>query len=162
MRIPRCGNIAASTLCPKVDVVWWSSSRVSRRCSCGARSMAVLKHTGMDGTMAPRVWISNTVTTSYGFLNTYVDWKKKKKRFNITTCYRNKTKQMSILVAQPISPGCSTVSEHAKWRARCRRIPPAADSGCARSEKDPAICPPTGPESSETDINARADTNLSE
>lgn len=43
---------------------------MSRRCSWAARSKAVLKHTGMDGTMAPRVWISNTVTTSYGFLNT--------------------------------------------------------------------------------------------
>lgn len=62
--------MAASRLCPKVDVVLWSSSRVSRRCSWAARSKAVLKHTGMDGTMAPRVWISNTVTTSYGFLNT--------------------------------------------------------------------------------------------
>ena len=32
--------------------------------------MAVLRQTGMDGTNAPRVWISNTVTTSWGFLKT--------------------------------------------------------------------------------------------
>lgn len=70
MHEPKCGSIAASRLCPKLDVVLWSSSRVSSRCSWAVRSRAVLKHMGMDGTMAPSVWISNTVTTSYGFLNT--------------------------------------------------------------------------------------------
>lgn len=64
MHRPRCGSMAASRLCPKVDVMVWSSRRVSSRCSCAARSMAVFRHTGMDGTMAPSVWISNTVTTS--------------------------------------------------------------------------------------------------
>lgn len=61
---PRCGSMAVSRLCPKVDVMLWSSSRVSRRCSCAARSTAAFRHTGIDGTMAPKVWISNTVTTS--------------------------------------------------------------------------------------------------
>lgn len=64
MRGPRCGSMVASRLCPKVDVMLWSSSRVLRRCSCAARSTAVFTHTGMDGTRAPSVWISNTVTTS--------------------------------------------------------------------------------------------------
>lgn len=139
---PRWGSMAASRLRPKVDVVWWSSSRVSRRSSWAARSMAALRHTGIDGTTAPRVWISSTVTTSYGFLNTCSSFTSHTRtiyHFNAASLQQNR-------VLWCVSPGCSTGPEHAKWKARCRRIQTAADSDWAHFGRDPAICSPAGPE----------------
>lgn len=91
--------------------------------------------------MAPRVWISNTVTTSYGFLNTC--WVSADNRTN------NQADPMFfsslVIVACRASPGCSTGAESAMRRAACHRIQTAAGWDWAHFERDPATCSLTGP-----------------
>lgn len=66
----RFGSMATSSPLAKWTVASCSSSSWVSLVSWPVLSMAVLRHTGMEGTRAPRVWINSTVTISWGFLKT--------------------------------------------------------------------------------------------